>query len=916
MTQTYNEEVVIDGSADETQLTVQGHSTQNEPLQTWEDSAGDPLAKVTGDGRLQVGSFDAQGAMATDDSLIEVYRDPTDTAKPTRGLHVAGEVADDDSDALAWSVHELTLSGDQTTTGKATALSAKVTTDDADIDTAVGIEAAVDKEGTGTIDEAVGVEVADINQGTANYAIRTGDGTIRFGDLDAGTVQSDTDGDLSVRKDKVDSTAPDADNDSSEGYQVGSRWIDTANDKEYVCVDATEESAIWVETTGAATTTLDVTTETHRISKELYSYTINAQDQIDDKDEFIIDNIDQSYDDLEIILSGSSENATQAVIYVYFNDDETAANYYRQILQGQDTTANASEGAGAAIGTIGPDPTTTGYLRGWLRAFIPEYSGNDYKVIIARNDTRKTTAQIQHRNTAVQWENNAPITKIRIYTADPFVAGTNLRVIGHKNAQVVTSVSGDVFAAIGDQDEGSLLTWDGNQEPTILPPGTPGQVLAINSVTGDPGWETPIAGNSTAELTVTKSNYRVSEELAFVQLSADGDFDISNIDQSYDDLEIHLVVRATVAAVGDNGYIYFNGDTTNANYRRQRFQGTNTSPSTGEADDALCVYSEGSTAPSDHWASVHIRILDYTNPNNYKKVFSTSHARPAAGQTVIRFCAVDWENKLPINRIQITDSADSNPTIFAAGSYMRVIGHKNAEVVTDISGDVYTAIGNQNEGSLLTWDSNEEAVILAPGASGQVLTSNGPNLQPTWQNPAIWLRCDGRTFGDDSSGATIEDADLFDLFEHLWLEFTDDELPMYTDSTKTTQVNRGVGGNDQEDDWNAGYCMTLPDLRGRVAMMMDDPTGSNAASRVTGSWADAMGGSGGAETHTLGTTEMPSHKHSYRLEYGGSSGNGLQAGSATYQTHSGYMNNTGDGGAHNNIQPSIAAGNYFIYTGN
>lgn len=44
--------------------------------------------------------------------------------------------------------------------------------------------------------------------------------------------------------------APAASNDDSEGYEVQSRWTDTALSKEYVCVDATTGAAVWVETTG------------------------------------------------------------------------------------------------------------------------------------------------------------------------------------------------------------------------------------------------------------------------------------------------------------------------------------------------------------------------------------------------------------------------------------------------------------------------------------------------------------------------------------------------------------------------------------------------------------------------------------------------------------------------------------------
>jgi hypothetical protein len=43
--------------------------------------------------------------------------------------------------------------------------------------------------------------------------------------------------------------APSFNNDSDDGYEIGSRWIDETNDKEYVALDVTIGSAIWTETT-------------------------------------------------------------------------------------------------------------------------------------------------------------------------------------------------------------------------------------------------------------------------------------------------------------------------------------------------------------------------------------------------------------------------------------------------------------------------------------------------------------------------------------------------------------------------------------------------------------------------------------------------------------------------------------------
>jgi len=114
-----------------------------------------------------------------------------------------------------------------------------------------GIEA-VDTALTALSGDVATLEGTVSSQGAAITALE--DATDELPDFDANgpgaLVQATAGGAVSVRRDNLSAAAaPTVNDDSGDGYSIGSRWLDVTHDEEYVCLDATGGAAAWKQAT-------------------------------------------------------------------------------------------------------------------------------------------------------------------------------------------------------------------------------------------------------------------------------------------------------------------------------------------------------------------------------------------------------------------------------------------------------------------------------------------------------------------------------------------------------------------------------------------------------------------------------------------------------------------------------------------
>lgn len=150
-----------------------------------------------------------------------------------------------------------------------------------------------------------------------------------------------------------------------------------------------------------------------------------------------------------------------------------------------------------------------------------------------------------------------------------------------------------------------------------------------------------------------------------------------------------------------------------------------------------------------------------------------------------------------------------------------------------------------------------------------------------------------------------------------WLMCFGQDVSRTIEANLYTAIGENFGSGDGSTTFN------VPDLRGRVIAGTDNMGGISANRLTSPLNGDTFGATGGNETHTLTTAELPAHNHSGTVdlrtnwEAGTSSLSPIGTGSARYDGTASKPSldiaNTGGGAAHANVQPTMIL-NYIIKT--
>jgi hypothetical protein len=182
----------------------------------------------------------------------------------------------------------------------------------------------------------------------------------------------------------------------------------------------------------------------------------------------------------------------------------------------------------------------------------------------------------------------------------------------------------------------------------------------ICTTAGGPGTWTSLGGSSGGRTLISEQTPSGVSSVSW-----------TSIPSTYKKLTLELVIRSTQAANNVDGYIRFNNDTTDANYRRQLLRHNNfgsTNDTGADARFALGTIS-AANAIANGFANAKIDIIQYANTAFTKRALvSLGMVDNAFYQSLSGM--VHWSNTAAINRIDIVLGAGN----FVTGSVLLLYG--------------------------------------------------------------------------------------------------------------------------------------------------------------------------------------------------------------------------------------------------
>ena len=220
------------------------------------------------------------------------------------------------------------------------------------------------------------------------------------------------------------------------------------------------------------------------------------------------------------------------------------------------------------------------------------------------------------------------------------------------------------------------------------------------------------------------------------------------------------------------------------------------------------------------------------------------------------------------------------------------------------------AVGTSEASKALVTDANGSIDVAAHNGSSQGLKLGGTLITST---AAELNHSDGVTSNIQTQIDGVASSPTASVIAYAgssipsgWLLCDGTAINRTTYSTLFAAISTVYGVGDGSTTFE------LPDLKGRV-IAGKESSDTRLTSGGSGINGGTLGSTGGTETHTLLTAEMPAHTHTQASRTNTGSASGAASSGSLTSASTSSTSSTGGDGAHQNTQPTIVL-NYIIKT--